>query len=346
MSALKGRLRRVLPNGEDDPGKRSFKLIVFFSIGILIVMVVSSIIAFFLTIEGEEQTLVPNVLGMELENAMIELQQKGLVADVELKISANPGDKGTVLNQDPRSGALVKVGRTVRLRVSKGPIIDEVEDYVGMQLSELKLQLQSMSTIYGALIKIRQPVIEVYDDAPPGTILEQKPLPGTKVTELTQLELVVSRGPQGALVTTPDYVGMSIYQALQSCSRRNAPFVFSSRPATEEEVPGTVVSQSPAAGADVPDGTLMQFIVSEPKEVPEGYVFDILTRELPEWPLPMDLHVEIISPEGDRRTLLRMVHPGGAISIPYIELENSVIVVRSSERDLIRQTIRRAAAES
>ena len=110
------RFSKLLPNGEDEPGRRFFKLTVYLSIGIILIMIFASLITFFLTIEGEEQTLVPDVQGMELENAMIELQNKGLLGYVQLRVSPNPSDKGTVLNQEPDAGALVKVGRQIDLR--------------------------------------------------------------------------------------------------------------------------------------------------------------------------------------------------------------------------------------
>ena len=346
MGRRKTWISKLSPNNEEDPGKRYFKFTVFFSIGIIVVMVTASLIAFFLTIEGEEQTLVPDVRGLELENAMIELQQKGLVGYVQLRVSPNPADKGSVLNQDPGPGTLVKVGRKIELRVSKGPVIDEVENFVGLNLSEVELQLQSMSTIYGAILKIKMPVMEVYSDSRPGTILEQKPAPGTKITQLTELEVIVSRGPQGSLVTIEDYAGLRFYDALRAFAKTDAPFVFSQRPAGEEEEPGTVVSQSPAAGTDVEPGTLMQFIISTPEDIPETTVFGILQRVLPDYPVPVDLFIEVVSPAGDKRQLVRMKHPGGLISIPYLEVENSQIVVSSSLSELFRYTIRKPIEEA
>ena len=346
MGRRKTWISNLSPNNEDNPAKRYFKLTVFFSIGIIAVMVTASLVAFFLTIEGEEQTLVPDVRGLELEEAMIELQQKGLVGHVLLRISPDPSDKGFVLGQDLGPGTLVKVGRRVELRVSKGPVIDEVDNFVGLNISEVKLQLQSMSTIYGAILKIKEPYMEVYSESLPGTILEQKPAPGTKITQLTELELIVSRGPQGSLVTVEDYVGLGFYDALWTFSKTDAPFVFSHRSAEGEEEPGTVVSQSPAAGTDVEAGTLMQFIISTPEDYPEASVFGILQRVLPDYPVSVRLIVEVLGPGGDRRQLINMRHPGGLISIPYLEEENSQIVVSSSLRELFRYTIRKPIEES
>ncbi len=340
------RLSKLLPNNEDDPGRRYFKLAVYLSIGIILIMVISSFIAFFLTIEGEEQTLVPDVAGMELENAMIELQGKGLLGYVQLRVSPNPSDKGTVLNQDPGPGALVKVGRRVELRVSKGPVIDEVENFVGMMLSEVDLRLRSMSTIYGAILKIKEPVMEVYSEKPAGTILEQKPLAGKKITQLTELELVVSRGPQGTLVTVADYIGLPFYEALVRFSKKNAPFVFSHQKAKGDEKPGTIISQSPAAGRDVEPGTLMQFIIATPEKLPENMVFDILQRTLPDYPVLIDLSIEVINPAGDTKLIAAMKHPGGLISIPYVEEVNSRIIVSSSLRELFSAIVRKPMGET
>ncbi|MBN1686686.1 MAG: PASTA domain-containing protein, partial [Spirochaetales bacterium] len=340
------RLSKLLPDRNDDPGRRYFRLTVILIIGIILIMVASSLIAFFLTIEGEEQTLVPDVSGMELENAMVELQRKGLHGEVQLRLSPNPNDKGTVLNQEPGPGSLVKVGRFINLRVSKGPVIDEVENFVGMMYQEVEMQLQSMSTIYGAILKIKKPVMEVYSEKPAGTILEQKPLPGTKITQLTNLELVVSRGPQGSLITVEDYTGLPFYEALRRFSQTNAPFVFSEQPAKRDEEPGTIISQSPAAGKDVEPGTLMQFIIATPEDLPDTMVFGILQRILPDYPVPIDLSIEVVNPAGETKTLASMKHPGGLISIPYVEEVNSRIVVSSSLRELFSTTVRKPLGET
>ena len=344
---MRGRTTAVISSKSPSPDKRYIRQIVFISLGVILTMIIAAIIAFILTIEGEEQTLVPDVRQMDLANAMIELQQKGLVGEVQLRVSANPADKGTVLNQAPTPGSLVKVGRSVELRVSKGPIIDEVEFYVGMRVSELRLQLESMSTIYGALITIREPVLEVYDDSPAGTILEQKPVAGTRISDQTDLELVVSRGPQGALITIPDYIGLGFYEALAAYSELNAPFVFYSRPrAGDEEEPGVVVAQSPAALSDVEEGTLTTFEITEPEapeDTEEDLVFGILQQNLRDYPVPIDLIIEIEDALGETRELVSMKHPGGVISIPYLEPEGSEIVVSSSLRELLRYTVRKLA---
>ena len=44
MRAKIPRLSKLLPNNEDDPGRRYFKLTVYLSVGIILIMVISSFI--------------------------------------------------------------------------------------------------------------------------------------------------------------------------------------------------------------------------------------------------------------------------------------------------------------
>ena len=57
MRGMFSRFSKLLPNSEDDPGRRYFKLTVYLSVGIILIMIFSSLITFFLTIEGEGDRL-------------------------------------------------------------------------------------------------------------------------------------------------------------------------------------------------------------------------------------------------------------------------------------------------
>ena len=141
--------------------------------------VIAALVAFFMTINSAEQTMVPNLKGKELANALIELQDRGLYPRVQLRYSSNPADKGTILGQEPSPGTMMKSGREVTLQVSRGAVIDRVENYIGWKLTDLELHLQTLSTTYGPLLKLQTPVTSVFDNSPAGTIIQQSPAPGT-----------------------------------------------------------------------------------------------------------------------------------------------------------------------
>ena len=137
---------------------------------------------------------------------LVRLQEKALAPHVEGRFSSDHA-KWQVIEQDPQAGTLVKAGRPVLLVVSRGPIVDRVGHYVGRDLEEVRLELQTAFASYRALITIREPVARVTDPAPAGTILAQNPPADTPVVGEMQLELVVSKGAGGDLIELADYVG-------------------------------------------------------------------------------------------------------------------------------------------
>jgi len=324
----------------DDSQRGYFKTVVFILLGIIALMIIAGVISFFVLIRGAEQTMVPDVTGMQLESALIELQGKELNSRIQLHYSSNPEDKGSVLSQDPHPGALVRAGRNINLKVSRGAIIDRIEDYVGWKLTDLEIHLQTLFTTYGPLIRIKKPVIRVFDAAPAGTILEQKPQPDTPITGVIDLELVVSRGPEAEFMRVGDYIGLDFSQVLEQLTSLNIPFVFLARDAEGNEVPGAVVAQSPAEDTSVPINTLMQLTIARPENIPEGYTFGILKKTLPDYPISVDMKLEAVSVLGERREIFTMKHPGGVISIPYLEEENTLLILSVFDEEIIRYTVR------
>ena len=62
------------------------------------------------------------------------------------------------------------------LRVSRGPIIDKVENYVGMSLDDVKIHLQTLFATHSPNIIIKTPVIYQYKPGvPSGRVLAQSP---------------------------------------------------------------------------------------------------------------------------------------------------------------------------
>ena len=290
--------------------------------------------------ESEEQTLVPDLVGMELENALLSLEERALLPGIQLRYSQNPKDKGLILGQDPNPGTSVKAGTLVVLKVSKGSAIERLDNYVGWNLDNLEAHLKSMVSIYGPLLEIQRPVTWIYDDSPAGTILEQKPEAGYEITSLTTMDLVVSRGPFGKTYEVFDYVGMPYGEVIESIVKTYKPFVFRSRDARRNEIPGTVVSQSPAPGSNVPVDTILQFEIARPEDIPEGYVFGILERNLPEYAVPVSVRVETVTPAGDVVVMFTTRVAGGLFTIPYLVKENTVIRIVIADAEVLETRIR------
>ena len=302
------------------------------------VLVVSGLIAFFAAVRGEEETLVPNVVAEDLLAAIGMLQEKSLAPRVEGRVSSDH-DKWTVIEQEPEAGTLVKAGRPVLLVVSRGPIIDRVGDYVGRDLDEVRLELQTVFASYRELITIKEPVAQVSDAAAAGTILAQNPAPETPIDGVVVLELVVSKGPKGDLIELQDYVGRPFQAVRDELAVLNLPFVFRVRVAREGEAAGSIVSQSPTAGQEIPYSSILQLEMTAPAEVPEEMAFGLLEASLPDYPILVDLKLEVITATA-RREILAMKHPGGPISIPYLVAADSQLVLSMFEDEFLTRPAR------
>jgi beta-lactam-binding protein with PASTA domain len=130
------------PTKFDDLISNNLRVFVPIVIGFFLLVGVAAVSVFFYVLRGDEQVMVPNVQGMEITDALLELQTRELNARVQLRYSQSPQDRGLILEQDPPPGMIVRVGRRVRLVISHGVVIDRMDNFVGRQLDSVRLDLQ------------------------------------------------------------------------------------------------------------------------------------------------------------------------------------------------------------
>jgi beta-lactam-binding protein with PASTA domain len=314
----------------------------------LIVLVgIIALSVFFIAVRGAEQTMVPDVRNLELTEALLELQVKELYPRIQMRYSLAASDRGRILEQSPEAGTIVKAGRRIRLVVSRGVVITNVENYVGRNIGEVRMDIQTLfaSGTYAGniaglpLLSLREPFMYQYSTEPPGTILQQSPEPGSAISGPTVLELVVSRGPENEMITVPELTGLSIAAALDILGELGAPFTFSQRPPRSGEAPETVLSQSPAALTIASANTELSLVASAPVELAEGEVFALFSYTLPPNPYPLLTSLEAILPSGERRSLAAVNHPGGKFVVPYRLPAGSTLILSMLNRELYREEI-------
>ena len=332
-------VRRVLPHEEDSPELRSLKLYVFLFVGIIGLMLVIGGITFAIAVRGQPETLVPNLQGKDVLDALVDLQNKELYADVQIQYSSDL-EKGIIMSQKPAPGTLVKAGKRVILRVSRGPIIDKVENYVGMSLEDVKVHLQTMFASHTPNIVIKTPVIYQFKaGVPSGRVLAQSPAPDTKITGITNLELVVSQ-EQGATstVTVGDYVGKSFQEAIQDLTRDNIPFSFAVKASSKGSDPGSVIAQNPAQGTQAEYGQVIQLTMTAPaaSSVGKDNVFGLFKFALPPQAIAVTIRLMIVS-DSEPKEIFSMKHPGGPLSVPYIVPEGSDLVLSVLDQEVARE---------
>ena len=310
-----------------------FKRALYIIIAVFSVMFFTFSVTFFLSLRGEEKTTVPDLVGMELVNALIDLQVKELYPRVQLRFSDDPMTKGLIIKQDPPAGSIVKAGKRVTITYSKGAVVDKVGDYIGQDLNDVKQDLAILFTTSKANLRIKKEIYE-YDSTPPGTIIAQVPAPETQISGLTELFFIVSRGEPGEEMIVGDYIGLTYDNVINRLTRANIPFLFTIN--KEAEGNGTVVEQTPLPGESVATSSVLNFTIAPLEETAEGIVFRLFEYSVPEYPIYVDMKFESLSPSRERKTIFETKHPGGKISIPYKVLEDTELILSILDKEVIR----------
>jgi beta-lactam-binding protein with PASTA domain len=322
------------------------RLFISMALGLLVFMGLIAVSIFFIAVRGAEQTMVPDVQGKGLTEALLELQVKELYPRIQLRYSQSSLDRGLILEQDPRGGTIVKAGRRIRLVVSQGVVINRVGNYTGRNVDEVRMELQTLFSSGGTgvsaslpLLSLKEPLMYDYSLETPGTILQQRPEAGTDVSGPMTLEFVVSRGPENAMLTVPRLMGLSVSAALDQISRSGVDFVFSLRDPLNQEEGETVVFQDPPGDARIPADTTVAVTVTPPWKLESGEVFQLFRRTLPKNPYPLPVRLDAVLDSGERRNLITVEYSGGDFTVPYRLPVGTVLVLSMLNREMVRETV-------
>ncbi len=335
-------MRTIVPSRYDDPDIRLFKILIYALIGAVMLMLIAGLTTFLFSLRGAEETMVPDVQNAELVDAMLALQERGLIGTVEVRFSADPGLAGKVIGQSPPSGTLVRAGKRIDLIVSLGARIDRIGSYVGRSITEVRAELRALFATGEQTITLSDPQY-VFSEEEPGTVIAQDPAPGTEITSITPVDLVISRGPDIARIELPSFIGLPFDAAIARLSQSNIPFRFEVRDADPDERSGLVVDQEPAPREEVAIGSFVDLTMTRPAFVPEDEVFGVLERTLPNYPVEVELTLEAQTPTGEREVIFSMLqHPGLELAVPYQVRENSSLILYRSGQEIYRTIARRA----
>ncbi len=334
-------VRRIVPQSTDTHDERTFKLVVLSGAGAVLAMIVIGMFTFLISLEGRVQTLVPNVVNTPLAEALLELQQKELQPHIQLRHFNDPASKGYVLEQSPAAGNLVRAGRTINLTVSKGAVVDTVSDFIGQDIDDVRAYLRTISATYDPLIRIGT-ISYVFSEQEAGTVIEQFPEAGTELVSLTDLDIVISRGPDVERGPVPSYVGEYYTDALQAVldEGRVFEFAFAEADSYDSQAVGTVVRQEPAPGELAPYYSRVKFwIVPGANAGGSENVFSIFSTRLPDYPVRVKLDLQLIKKDGTVETLLGAEHSGGLFALPYLAQLGDVLVLSRLGTEIWRETV-------
>lgn len=305
-----------------------------------IFLVILFAIVFFIVVEGQEDTKVPNLEGLELSEAIIKLQERALYPKLSLK-NSSPNEKGLIISQDISPGSVVKAGRLIGLTASLGGVIDTVGSYEGQTLKAVKAELQKIfaGTSTEPVLIIGQ-AIQIDSDEPEGTILSQNPKAGTEITDVTEIIFHVSRGKQESTYVVPTMKGLSFTDGLSKITQWPIRYRYTVRNKRTNEEPGMIVSQTPNRGETVPWSTVVEMVMTKPENYPANYSFGLLEIVVPTSPVSVPMKFQRVMIDGTIETVFESRTLGGALTIPYLEEVGSRLIVSVNDIEIQSFTVR------
>lgn len=247
---------------EKNPKKKKKKwpivlLTIFFMLIAAVVLAVTVFPSMFFPPDVE----VPDVAGLEVEEARDILNEEGLVvAGDTFKIKDEVVEAGKVVRTNPKTGDVVKEGSEIQLYESTGKETVKLDDLIGEPIDRAKETLTRKGFQH-----IRTE--EVNDENEAGTVIDQAPSADSDVVpEDDEIVLTVSLGPEDIVL-----------RDLQTYSKQAAAayledngLEMAEKEAHSEDIPeGQVIEQKPEAGEAVKPGDEIELTFSlGPEEKP------------------------------------------------------------------------------
>lgn len=197
-------------------------------------------------------TKVPNLIGIELENAFKLIENSSLiVGDItEMESVSTPK---TVISQSITAGATVSTGSKIDLIIAK-PEETKVPNILGKTLEEAQRTLEAAKLRTGS-------VGYEASGQPPNVVIKQSPEPNTAIPSNETVDLTLSKGVS---VTAPNLIGKEVRDAERMLKNLGlARGSISERPSTKEE--GTVIGQDPSPGTEVERGKTIDLVTATHK---------------------------------------------------------------------------------
>jgi beta-lactam-binding protein with PASTA domain len=215
--------------------------------------------------EGKPKTHVPDVVGKSRDQAVADLVEAKLQANVVQVNSLKPVNE--VLAQDFKPGTELIVGSTVRINVSKGPAPVTVPNVVGSAFETAESQLLGVGFAVAR--------VEVEDAAAAGIVVGQNPAAGTQQGKGSTVTLQVSKGPATSQV--PDVESQTEADARAQLRESGFEVSVVEEIVDDEGLDGLVLSQDPEGGTDAEQGTSVVIVVGR---------FDSQAEPTPTDPVP------------------------------------------------------------
>ncbi len=297
----------------------------------VVVLVAVSMLVFIFVRKGPPEVSVPKVTGNDLIEGLLILQKKKLNSVIDPRYFSDQ-EKNIIVEQDPKPGSSVREGKSIKLVVSKGPIISIVEDYTGETVAFVQNRLQEIFSFQSKTIKIGT-VATIASAEPAGTIIGQSPPPNTPITNVETIDLVVSKGPEIQAFYLDNYTDQNIKEVMQALALRGVLVNIIPEDTSDPVQNGIIIAQEPPEGTVVKRNETVTFYVGY---LPSEKGKDKLYARVLNFDVPKDLNKVqvriVVKDKISEREIYNDENSGGdSLSIPFKSYSNTTVYIYIDE---------------
>jgi serine/threonine-protein kinase len=208
---------------------------------------------------SEQDVIVPNIIGMTVEEGTQTLDGLKLKLKIGDELYSSDYEAGIIMSQSPANEMTVKTGNTIVVNTSKGQREGTVPILTNKSLVDAIFTLENYGFVQGDV------TIEA-SDLPKDFVIRQSPEPGTPSSAGTRINLVVSDGLKTQKVSMPNLVGMNIEDAKLELTKVGlvlGEIAYEYSPMYDQNI---VIGQGYNPGDEILRDTVVNFAVSKGRD--------------------------------------------------------------------------------
>ena len=199
---------------DDKPKKKNNKKALkntLITIGVIIIILILGSVGFFLAggTGNSKEIVIPNVIGSKFDDAKKQFEALGLKLEIKATEKSDKPEN-TILETDPKADMKVKKGAIINAIVSAGEEQIDMPDLRNYERTSIEQKLKSKGLNNYIITEEYNDTIEV------GYFIRQNPAAGTKISKNTEINIVVSKGPETKFIDVENVIDKTLSDAKEA----------------------------------------------------------------------------------------------------------------------------------
>ena len=204
---------------------------------------------------GPQMVAAPKLDGLPQDAATTAVTAAKLTVGTVTQQASDTVAAGNVISQDPANGSSLRPGSPVNLVISSGPqVMVTVPGVEGLT------QAAATTAITGAELMVGTVAQQTSNTVAAGNVISQDPANGNSLAQGSPVNLVISSGPQ--IATVPNVEGLTENAATAALTEAKFTVGNVAQQTSDTVTTGRVVSQEPASGSSVAEGSPVNLVIS------------------------------------------------------------------------------------